>query len=143
MPVQFIRKARQPLRLTRINFANPITAGLISAASPFGFDSVRGKAVRYNSASPSFSKSKLGTGVNLGQNQLDFPVTAYGNTNQTHLVIAEKQTTGTWKVCAANHGMVVRQFNSLITFCSTNYGHVFVFYILVGGLRCSTYHRLR
>ena len=120
-----MRRVRQPFRQTRINWSNPVTSGLISAASPFGFDSVRGKGTRYNSVAPSFAQSKFGTGVNLGQNQLDFSVTSYENTNQTHLVVAEKQTSGVWNVCAANHGMVVRLFNSLITFCSTNRANVF------------------
>ena len=121
-----------PLRRTRLNqpggdgidWSNPLTKGLISVADARGYDSVTGVGTLYNGSAISRIPTKGGIAVNFDQNQLDFKCAPYADTNQTHLVVADIAS-GTWKVAACNHGMVLRLFNNVIVVASRNYGNQF------------------
>lgn len=121
-----------PLRRARLNqpsgegidWSNPLAKGLISVADARGYDSVTGVGTLYNGSAISRIPTKGGIAVNFDQNQLDFKCAPYADTNQTHLVVADIAS-GTWKVAACNHGMVLRRHNGVVAVASRNHGNQF------------------
>lgn len=108
-----------------IDWSNPLTRGLFSAADANGFDAATSRpGTLYNTTAPTVVPTKMGRAVNFNNNQLDFTCGPYSDTNQTHLVIADISS-GTWRVSAVNHGMVLRLFNGVVVVASRNYGNKF------------------
>ena len=62
---------RQPQGPVGVDWANPISMGLISAGTPFG-DVITGQGTLYTSAAISDAPNRFGRGINYNQNQIDW-----------------------------------------------------------------------